>query len=435
MRFLHVYLEPPQKKKKKTRPYFSHTPTAVPSCQLRPSTISVARGEYIAHDVQAGLRLFQHTVLRRYCVQLKHIEWEYVSTTRPTGRVVCRKIFFNLIGTIVCFTSLLFWAVLPPSSLIMANFVQHREMVPANCIILEVLENDRYNISVTPLYNNFSPYSTISEALKEGFKDFQRGQKLKCFFSEDYHHGYVKWQVQFHSETKDISFLSWTEPVLLLGIAVCVIVVSVPLLLFDTSCSAGFFLIAIALIFFGIPISFVLRGFMYKEKLSEARCTILELLSKDRCKVSVASVVSIIKPFTLIEKAAKEGFDDFQKGQKLPCYYTVGCVRKSDYYYFECAVQFHKQLKAFAWYWYSKLGLLLVCLPLIYCICTFMYFCLSLCVKRCRFENVCSTERSIGSSASVTPRDSLPDFIESATENGKLILVNARKRTTAASNV
>ena len=235
-------------------------------------------------------------------------------------------------------------------------------MSPANCTVLKVLKNDRYNVSVTSIHNTSLVYTTISEAKKEGFKDFQRGQKLKCFYSEDYRHGYVKWQVQFHSGKKNIDFSTWFNPsylfsmwtfsaayaglfILALGklakenwcpycvLIILAVVLCLPICLF------------VCAFFFCPLIALFLHIFIFRERknLIEASCVVLKALTNDQYNVSVTPVVSVIEPFTLIEKATKKGFNDTTLGQKLLCYYAVVCVENTTEDS-NCILQFHTRV-------------------------------------------------------------------------------------------
>ena len=249
-------------------------------------------------------------------------------------------------------------------------FLDSRNLSPANCIILEVLQIDRYNVSVIPLNQSLVPYTTITETTKEGFKNYQQGQKLNCYFSEDYRHGYFKWQVQFHSEAKDIPFTQWFSPMLFFPIGIfiyfyisayeCLKSCTARLKTEETrgrpppSCCPpwwrlvqGSIIVSVCtLLYICFSISMFLYAFVATENLGEANCLVLNVLENDRYKVSVVPVVSIIEPFNTSETMAEEGFNDFKKGQKLRCYYSMNCVMSEEADEFalisdQCVVQFH----------------------------------------------------------------------------------------------
>ena len=286
----------------------------------------------------------------------------------PTGKtywsVTCNilKVLYSLI-TVLSLLLLLFGL---PMWVILKIFVLDRNMSAANCGILEVLQNDRYNISVFPIDNTSLPYTSIAEAKKEGFKDFQRGQKLKCFYSEDNRHSYLKWQVQFHSDRKYIPFVVWFTPEFLMLIVFYAFIYGCLWLYakdnMETkrtspqpsrfSCSKVFgmlfFILVFALSIFGLPIAYILDNFVFRGNLNEASCAVSKVLPNDHYKISVTPIVSILEEFTLVEQAAKKGFHDLVEGKNLSCYFAERCLAgKRDG--LNCVVQFHSRLREVRW--------------------------------------------------------------------------------------
>ena len=254
-------------------------------------------------------------------------------------------------------------------------------MNPASCTILEVLKNYRYNVSVTPVSNLDAPYTTITKSTKKGFNNFHRGQKLQCFYSPDNLHGYLKWEIQFHSQRKSSSIGEWvtrdfiiassilTELLLCFGYAVLTSSRSQDhqFARQDARPEAGkytkriFRVLYLFLLLLWFPIASYMSVFVYKEKLSEANCTFFEEIPNGLYNVSVVPATSIFKPFTTTINITEKGLEDIEQGQRVLCYFEDECVPRQTQY----DVQFHSNMKDFSWSSGFRDGFLLLLLYLL----------------------------------------------------------------------